>query len=465
MATYEFKDLKKQYENFSFPVAVVKVNGKDLSDNKHNFTVSDIEVELTSGYEASIASFIIYNTFDRETSEYKIKEVKPYILLGSSVEVALGYSATALNVFRGFIAKVNFVYEQGDIPGIKVTAMDVKGVMMANNYSKQLTATNFGDAVKEILGKNAYVNMTNKEIIKQLVISDTPDKPTPVPGADGAAGLAGASALSGASAMPGTNAASDRTIEMVCESDYEFVVKAAKKYNYEFFTDCGVVYFRKAKSDHEILMELAPETGLRNLDVEYDLTGLVESVQTRGMDTGKGKVIQAKKKFSNKISIGNKANAFIKKSEKVYIDPTITSQDEADSRAESLMEEISYRFGTLECDCIGLPELKPGHFIKLKSLGTPPGNLFYIVNVRHVMDDSRGYETKIVAKTAGINQKLDLSGMLGGLAGGMLGDLSAAAEGLSAAAEGISAATEGLNAATEGLGVAASIGGGLSGLI
>ncbi len=383
MATYNYSDLKSKYDNFEHPVVSLKINGKAFKNNKEEFIISDIEVELTSGYEASIAMFTIYNTFDQIQSEFRIEEVKPYILLGSSVELALGYSNQALTIFCGFISKVNFVYPENDMPGIRITAMDVKGIMMANNYSKQLVATSYGEAVKEILEKNAYVSMSNNQIIKKLAISDTPDKQQ-------------------TTTTGNKQQVTDRTIEMVCESDYEFVVKAAKKYNYEFFSEAGVVYFRKAKSNTEVLMELSPKTGLRMLDVEYDLTGLVESVETRGMDTGKAKVITSKKKFSNKISIGNKAKPYIKKSEKIYIDPTITSQKEADSRAEAILEEISYRFGTLECECIGLPELLPGHFIKLSTLGEPLENKFYIVNVRHSITDSRGFETKIIGKAASI---------------------------------------------------------------
>ena len=390
MAVYEYEDLKKTYDNFTYPVAVLSVNGKKFSDNKSGFVVSDIEVELTSGYEASMVSFMIYNTFDQPTSQFRTEEVKKYIYLGSSVELALGYGNTAKEVFCGFITKVNFVFTEYDIPGIRVTAMDLKGVMMANNYAKQLTATNYGDAVKEILNKSPYMMMKSKNIIRKLEISDTPDKNQ-----------------MGAGETDGQQKANDRTMDMVCESDYEFVVKAAKKYNYEFFTEYGTVYFRKAKADKSILMEISPKNGLmRTLDVEYDITGLVETIKTRGMDTGKGKAIEGKKKISNKISKGNKAKSFIRNSEKVYIDASITSQVEADSRAESLLEEVSYRFGTIECDCIGLPEMMPGHFIELSSVGSPPDNQFYVVNVKHVISDERGFETKIIGKTASIGGML-----------------------------------------------------------
>lgn len=385
MATYTYANLKTKYDSFQHPVIVLTINGKDFAKNKSGFIVSDIEVELTCGYEASIATFTLYNVFDKDDSTFRIKDAKPYILLGSSVEIALGYEKQARGIFCGFISRVNFVYEAGDMPGIRITAMDVKGVMMANNYSRQLTATSYGEAVKEILNKNAYMRMSNQQIIKSLIISDTPDKPL---------------------APPTPPKTSDRTIEMVAESDYEFVVKAAKKYNYEFFTECGNVYFRKAKSNNEVVMEMGPAEGLRSFDVEYDITGLVETIQARSTDVGKAQLIQAKRKFNNKISLGNKAKAYIKKTEKVYLDATVTSQQEADYRVQSLMEEMSYRFGSLECDCIGMPELLPGKFLKIKGLGYPPENEFYLVRAVHKISDDRGYETKLYGKAASIGSNL-----------------------------------------------------------
>jgi len=394
MATHTFSNLKRKYDSFENPFIVLTINGKDMAKNKYGFVVSDIEVELTSGFEASIATFAIYNTFNMDNACFRIKDAKSYIMLGSSVEIAFGYGKNAQTVFCGFISRVNFVYEEGEVPGIRITAMDVKGVMMANNYSKQLTATSYGAAVREILHKSAYMSMSNSKIIKNIMVSDTPDK-TMRNAADGKA--------------------SDRTIEMVAESDYEFVVKAAKKYNYEFFTECGNVYFRKAKSNAETIMEMGPADGLRAFDVEYDVTGLVETITTRATDVSKARLIESKQKFSNKISIGNKAKKLIKKSQKVYLDATITSKEEADLRVQSLMEEMSYRFGTLECECIGMPELMPGKFIVLKALGTPPENRFYIVRVVHKLSEDRGFETKIYGKASAIENVSGLGGVSGGL--------------------------------------------------
>ncbi len=377
MASYTYEELESKYYDFSYPVMVLKVDGKNFADNKYDLIASDVDVEITSGFEASIATFWIYNCYDWDTSEFLFDEIKSYIYLGSSVSIALGYADSAREIFLGFISGVRFVFTEDGMPGVEVSAMDVKGIMMSGNYSKQLTAKYFSDAVKEILQKTAYTKLKSENIIKKLEITDTPDK------------LAAPS--------------SDHTIEMVCESDYEFVVKAAKKYNYEFFTVGGIVYFRKAKSNTQILMELGPGNGLRNFSIGYDLTGLVESVEVRNLDVGKASKISSKQKLTNKISRGSKARPLLSNSQKVYLDPTVTSVSDAGYRVNYLAEDISYRYGSLEAEFIGLPELVPGRFIKITNLGTAASNTFYVTRVRHIMDSDRGFLTKIEGKAASMS--------------------------------------------------------------
>lgn len=362
MATYEYEALKEKYGFFDEASIVIKVNDSELTSEKKGFPVGDVVIDLTSGYEASIAEFSIFDVYDLSQNEFLIERVKKYILIGSKVEIELGYRRATTLVFCGVITRVNFLYETEGIPCIRVSAMDVKGIMMAGSYDRQLKATNFSDAVTEILKRTAYEKLRNSGVITKITVEDTPDKRME---------------------HTETNNATNKTIEMVAESDYEFVVKAGKRNNFEFFTECGNVIFRKAKSDQKILMEIDPTMGLRGFDISYDITGVVEKVIVRGMDVSKAKVIKSEKKFSNAISQGNKAKAVLKGSQKVYIDSTISSKEEAQTRVESIMEKMSYRYGSLNCELIGIPELMPGHFIRLFGLGTGANNKFYLTKVRH----------------------------------------------------------------------------------
>lgn len=377
---YKYATLCSLYGKFKNPVAVIKVNQKDISENKSNLSVSEIEVDLTSGFEASVASFSIYNSFDKDKASFRTDDIKKYILLGSSVSISMGYEDLSKIVFRGFIAKVNFIYEEGEIPHVQVICMDVKAAMMTGSYARQLTSAVYGDAVKEIFAKSKYSSMKERKIITDISVEVTPDNRS-------------------AGTQEGED---DRTIEMVNESDYEFVVRAAKKFNYEFFVECGVVLFRRAKPDNSILIDIKFGELLKKFDIDYDITGIVEKIHVRGMDTGKMKLVKSKVKFNNKISMGNKSKQLIKGSETVCIDPTIKSSEDADYRGEYLLEDMSYRFGTLNCECIGIPELKPGYFINIKGLGQPADNRFYITNVKHTIDSEGIFISDVTAKASSI---------------------------------------------------------------
>ena len=122
------------------------------------------------------------------------------------------------------------------------------------------------------------------------------------------------------------------------------------------------------------------------------------------MDPGTGKMISAKKKLSNTISTGSIASGIVSTSQKVYIDPTAMTQEQADARAAYLAEEISYRLGTLEYTCPGIPDLSPGRSVKVTGLGVPVDNTFYVTNVIHDFRTESGYQTRLLAKAAEVKK-------------------------------------------------------------
>ena len=375
--TYSYHDLEKKYAGFSYPMIKLFVGDKDFGENKHEFVLSDIEIELSVGVEASVATFHYYHCYDVKNQTYLIKDIKPYIMLGSSVSIQLGYADVYTEVFCGFISQVEFICDPVNSHHIEVTAMDAKGLMMANSSARQLQAASFGEALKELFQNPLYQKMQSNGILKGIEVEDTPDK------------------------EESNNKPTSYSIEMVSESDYEFVVKAAKRFHYEFYIDNGTLYFRKAKDEEEnCLLEIGIEQGLIYYQIGYDITSLVKKVEVRGMNTATGEVISETVKASNKISIGNRANAFVSQASKVYIDANATTQKGAKQRAEAMMKDISYRFGTLNCECIGIPEIKPGYRIRTKGLTEPADNEFYITNVKHIMSEDKHFQTMVTAKAA-----------------------------------------------------------------
>lgn len=447
---FTYKDLQDKYADFAHPRARVLLGDTPFDSVSTKMAVNDIHVEVTSGYEASVASFRLYDSYDPSTGKFFYEKVKKQVLMGNSVTVQLGYLNRLETVFVGFISGVAFGFEPGGLPYIEINAMDVKGLMMGGSYATSLTATTYSAAVKEVLDRTGEGRLKQMGGITETEISNTPD-------AGGAAGVPGSATAGGSSSK-----SSPISVEMVSESDYEFVVRAAKRYNYEFFVDRGKVLFRPAKSDTSLLTKMGTRTGLRGFHIEYSITGVVGKIEARAMDPGKGEVITAKSSFNNTISTASKAKQLVGKGAKVYLDASITSKEEAEARVASLMEQMSYRLGSLEGDCVGMPDLVPGRFIEVTGMGVPVDNQFYLTTVTHDFTSDGGYRTHIEGCAAQIKTSAGAAGAAAGAAGAA-GNAAGAAAGAVGTAAGAASAVGGAaagaaSAASSAAGIAAMAG-------
>jgi len=386
MADFTFTDLKNKYEEFHEPLIVVYINDKKVDKDETELIVRSAETELVSGFEAAVAEVVLSGAYDKRLKVFNTDKIKDFILLGSRVTISYGYGSSVREVFRGFVARVHFVagYET---PCVRLTCMDIKGNLMADRHSKRLKARYYSDAVKEILDQNSLFTAqdgTGKNFIT-YTSDNTPDKP----GGD-SGGAGGGDAGAG-----GASKTDDVRIEMVEESDYEFIVKAARKFNFEFFSVGRDLYFCEAKKKEDILIELSYGIGFTRLDVGYDITGLVREVEVRNVDSDQGDYVGKSKKLNSNISMGNKAKPFVDNQTYVYIDPTVRSKEEAEYRANYLSGMMDYRLGSVRASGQGLPELIPGRFMKIKEMGKPVDNTFYLTRVRHIYSVSGGYRTEI----------------------------------------------------------------------
>ena len=392
MDGFSYSGLESTYNGWVNPMAHLVINEKNFADNKGGLTISDIDVELTCGFEASQAAFSIFDCYDFIHSEFEYKKFKDYIILGSTVVLSLGYNMEFRKVFRGIIVRVEFVIDEGQAPHVRVTAMDIKSIMMSNHYHKKLMADTYSGAVKEILTTGVYssligVEMANDMPITKISVTDTPD----------------ALDIS-------TDIDTDKTVEMVGESDYEFIVRAAKKFNYEFFVNAGDVIFRPSRGDVTTLIKIPNKAKIINMNVSYDMTGLVGKVTVRGLDVGKAKAVE--KSLIHKFTISAKPTSkkLLMQSSYVYVDPSVTSKSDAERRASYLFDDMSYRFGNLDMELFGVPEIIPGRFMDLTDFGSTVSNSFYIKKVHHHLDTTGRYTTRVYGEAQQIN--LDLGNVL-----------------------------------------------------
>ena len=391
MVEFDYQTLKKKYDSFQMPRALVEINGVDLSQTKEGFQLSDIRVENSCDFQANVATFSLYGkrVYDQVMGFFQTPVLDKYVKLGFGVCISLGYDESVREVFRGYISRISYIFPRQQrrnvIPGVQITCYDIKGLMMSGCYSRQIPeASSYSDALRKVLQSYGYTYLKNLKpaAITDLLISDTPDATAATPSDENG------------------NQTTTFSAEMVNETDYEFAVKIAKRFNYEFYTIGGNVIFRPAKNDENILIEIGPGRGIVYMDASYDMTGLVKETEVRSIDPDTGKPISESLKNNNKWSMGsNDMKSLLSKTKKVYLDATVSSKEEAGYRADYLLQENAYRYGSLRLEMIGLPEMTPGKFIHVGGIG-PIGTYrkFYVDSVVHNMSGTSTYITTIECK-------------------------------------------------------------------
>ena len=98
-ATTDFKSLVKKYDNFNAPAVEITVGSTKLMSGK-DLDIVSVEIELTSGYEASGCVFVIAGAYDVEKTDFStdISAVQ----IGEKVEVSIGYVRKEA-VFNGYV--------------------------------------------------------------------------------------------------------------------------------------------------------------------------------------------------------------------------------------------------------------------------------------------------------------------------------------------------------------------------
>lgn len=350
--TTDFASLIKKYDNFSAPAVEVIVGSTKLMSGK-DLDISQVEVELTSGYEASGCSFIISGAYDMEKTDFS-KDLSS-IQIGEKVEVSVGYVRLE-PVFKGYINQVDYVYGM-DSEGfeIRVECMDAKGLLMKNRRLEFFTEQSADAVVKKILSEAPVSSyLSGKEI-------DTCEK-------------------------------EDIPLRSHMMTDYDLIVEQASKQGFEFFIIQGKAYFRKKQKVTSTLIKLSPQKGILSARLSFSGQKLVKKVEIRSIDEENGKQISGIATISGKFSKGSSGNMMLGNTTQIYYEPAVKDANEAKKRATARMETIADQFGELECECVGIPELAPGRFVEIEKLSSQANRKYYIRYVRHIVDES-GYRT------------------------------------------------------------------------
>jgi len=353
----------RAHDRFYVPAFAVTVGGEDVLRDLY-LAVTKVTVDLKER-TAGRFSFTIASAFDWEAHEFLATRNEEQVDLlelfafGATVEIALGYGdATALQpVLTGVVTELSTDFSAGSTPELSMSGSD--GLY-------PLT-----------VGKN------NRHW------EDAPDS-TAVADVARTAGLR-------ADVRP-TTPAKER-IDQNNETDMVFLTTLAERNGATFYERGGTLYFGPRHNDTTAVAELVWGEGLLSFSPEANLARQIAEVRVHCRSAATGEEILGRARRGEESgrdtrarSGGERVVAALASDPVLNLRAAVSTQEEADARAQAVLEERSQDFVTGRGECVGLPELLPDTNVTLSGLGRAFSKTYYLAETTHTLDGS-GYRT------------------------------------------------------------------------
>jgi uncharacterized protein len=173
-------------------------------------------------------------------------------------------------------------------------------------------------------------------------------------------------------------------------TDLEFIRMRAARIGFEVFVDDKKLYFRKrvdSDSGIKLVFGVPGDSALEKFMPRLSTAHQVSEVRVMGWDPDKKKeIVGSAKPQSSKL--GDKHGSGVASSKhkdvlQVQADSPVSSKEEADNIAKSILNDRMMGFITGDGICRGNPDLKPGIVVDINVQDKRFDGKYYITSVRH----------------------------------------------------------------------------------
>jgi uncharacterized protein len=181
-----------------------------------------------------------------------------------------------------------------------------------------------------------------------------------------------------------------------------FLLERAKRINFEVFTRNDKLVFRKPRETEDAELALEWGSTLVSFTPSLTLARQISKVTVRFWDKSKGELVEKsvdRQKLAELSGGGKDAGKVLEEAlgeskEEIITREAITSEEDAQNLAISVLTRSSYAFVTGAAQTVGTPLLRAGTTVELRKLGKKFDGKYYITESTHKIDSS-GYQTTI----------------------------------------------------------------------
>ncbi len=342
--SYSFAQLAKKHDNFTPPGFEIKIDGKEMSLGK--YYISNVEVEISATGTAGGCSFSIEGQFDYKDRKW-VNDAASLIKPGAKLSVIGGYR-DRVELFYGYVDDYAVEFGAEGTPCIKVNGLDGLGYLM--NMCQPLYAGQKQpkQIVESILQKSQSAGFAKKIQVGQLDGFETP-------------------------------------IIKEQMDDWKFLMLMAQRYGASLFAVDGELIFDNVMTKTAPIITLTMNKSIRSFTRRVSLAHQVGKVEILGRDVNQ-KPIQGTAARVTTGGEGKTAAEWVSGLKDAVLrerSEYVRTQKECELLAQHRLNSIAMGFVSGEGECIGIPELIPGRYIKIDGGDELTNGTYFITKVYH----------------------------------------------------------------------------------
>ncbi len=350
----EFKRLYQKYSGMREPAFTLTVNQKSLHSCE-DARLETLECELTC---RSRAGMLLVQAALNPAGVHGAAWLDAF-QPGAACALSVGYGTEKTCVFTGTVFETSWEDPLGgECLRLEAICMDACGLLSCSSMADAGAARTMTQLVNTILGQPACRGLA--KTVKRFP------------------------------------ADWDLPVYRCGDSDFAVLRAAAEFACYEFYIYASELYFGPPRQNKEVSVAFSGIDGLISLKRRRTLAGQCASVTVTGADDTGTRISYAKKRSQDG---GFGAGSVKKALSGTMFQPeaAVHTMAQAQYLAGARMAKREHEGNLLSGRCVGLPEIRPGRFLSLSGLSAPVNGKYYVVSVRHRMDET-GFETSFEAE-------------------------------------------------------------------
>jgi phage protein D len=358
--SYTYSALAKKYDNFTAPGFEISIGGKDMSPAKYH--IAGVEVEISADGTAGGCNFNVEGQYNFENSKWE-NEAADIIKPGAKLVVKGGYQERK-ELFYGYVDDYGLNYQSDGTPFISVNGLDGLGFLMNMCEPFYAGEKKPKQIVQTVLQKSQSAGFAKSVTVGSLEGFETPIVKEEV-------------------------------------DDWKFLRMMAERYGASFFAVDGELIFDNVITKTSPILTLTVGKSVRRFTRRISLAHQVGKVEVMGRDVNQ----KAVKGTASDVTVGGDGKTAaqwvsgLKDAVLRERSEFARTQKECETLAQHRLNSIAMGFVSGEGECIGIPELIPGRYIKIEGGDEQTNGTYFLTKVRHhfTMDE---YTTSFEVKGA-----------------------------------------------------------------